>query len=478
MPKGISRYQNYSQPAATHAVEWRSPYTPYPEQLEFHKHKARFRVLAFGRRGGKSKSSIVETFECLRDSLRVIPEGRIPRAWVVAPTFNLVEEDWRIAIEIFGPILVERNIAKMSMMLPLGNGRIGEIEFKSAERKDEGLRGAGIVFALLDEAARIPKEAWEYGVRPALADFRGRAVFISTPRGRNWFYELWKKGQVKEGEVGYDPDWKSWQFPASINPYFPKEEWESIQATTPSLLWKQEYLAEFLENEGVVFGGLSKVAGGDLSDPKEGRRYSHGWDLARSLDFTVGITMDDTGQVVRVHRSKELDWSLQKKLIQANWMKYQPGKTWIDSSGVGDAIESDLRRVEMSLEGVKTQSALVKTELIEHLIVCIENGSIQIPSEKDTPGLNWLWEELRSFERVDLGTGNYRYCAPEGKHDDGVIALALAAWGLRSVLGRKVRLEEQPSRWTSWRDYQSLQKQPLYQAGGVTVRPGIIARPW
>ena len=474
----MSRYRQ-SKVAQIVPQTYDLPYTPHEYQGMFHKDPHRFRVLSCGRRWGKSKASIAETYQCLVEAAPAIPTNKVPRAWVIAPTFALVEEDWRIALELFGPVLIDRNVAKMSMIIPINNGRAGEIEFKSAERKDEGLRGAGICFALLDEASRIPREAWELGIRPALADYRGRAVFISTPAGRNWFHDIWNEGQKPDSE------WKSWKFPSNLNPYLPTEEWEAIKRSTPSLIFQQEYMAEFLEDSGMVFHGLDRCSGPGPQPAQEGSRYSIGVDLARTVDFTVITVLNEKGQVVYLNRSKELSWDHQKKLIHRIWSQYSvysPCQVIMDSSGVGDPIEYDLRKMGVPTVGVKTQSSVLKSELIEGLMVAIEQGWIQFPSEQLYPEHRWLWEEMRSFESEVLPSGHIRYQAPPGKHDDGVMSLCLAAHGFRGVLGKnKPESHIGEQKYTTYEEYNEMsnpRKPHTTYIGkfGVRVAPMVSPR--
>ena len=405
-------------------------------------------------------------------------KSKRPRGWCIAPTFPLCKEDWRIALELFGEAIVDRNVNDLRLDLlvndPCEPDKIAEIEFKSAERADEGLRGAGLDGALLDECSRIPADAWTLGIRPALADKRGRAIFISTPAGYNWFRDIFKLGQD-----GTDPEWKSWRFPSNTNPYFPKDEWDKLEKVTPKMVWKQEYLAEFLEDGSSVFHGLEKCVGPAPREPREGERFSHGVDLARVHDFTVIIVLTDFGELVYAHRSKELEWSLQRKLISAAHQKYAHSIVHMDSSGVGDPIESDLRRAGIPTEGLKTNSSNVKSDLIENLMVAIEQGWLKIPDEKQNPEFEWLWEELRSFTMEVLPSGHTRYTAPSGYHDDGVIALSLACWGIRHRMGRKPQVEEARNEYTTWGQYNRMTdpKRKRRWVGGRELRPAILINP-
>ncbi len=425
-------------------------YRSHEVQRAVHADTHRFKVLCCGRRWGKSLFGVYELYKNL-----VFSSDKNPRGWIVAPTYPMVREDWRICWEMLAPLIVDQNVNDMRLTV-IANvdpavPRYADIELKSAERSDEGLRGAGLTALLVDEASRVGKDAWEFGLRPSLADKRGKATFISTPKGMNNFYDLWKVGMD-----GIDEEWASWQFPSVSNPFFPKDEWEKLEKVTPKDLWRQEYLAEFLEDGASIFHGLSDCEGGQLTNQGSDRWVCVGVDLARKLDFTVLVHMDDTGQVISVIRSREMDWSVQRALIKSAKDRHPTARVVIDSSGVGDVIEEDLRKAGVAPQGVKTNSPVVKTELIENLLIAIESGHIRIPSEKNFPEIGWLWDELRSYTREETGFGHFRYQAPAGKHDDGVIALALAAWGQKGRLGRHNIIKEPESEYTTYDQWKKL----------------------
>ena len=127
------------------------------------------------------------------------------------------------------------------MDITLVNGAI--IYVRGADRPDT-LRGVSLTYAVLDEVADIKPEAWEQVIRAALSDKKGRALFIGTPNGRNWFYDLFKLG-----DSGDDPSWKAWHFTTKDNPLIDPEEIDAAKKTMSSFAFKQEYMASF-DNAG------------------------------------------------------------------------------------------------------------------------------------------------------------------------------------------------------------------------------------
>lgn len=423
---------------------------PYSLQREIEEDSHRFRVISCGRRWGKTFCAMREAFQIM---LRRYGEtGRKQRGWVVAPTFPLVKESWMTAEEILKDAIIDKKLTDMKMVFD-----IGFLEFKSAERGSDGLLGAGLDLAIIDEAKLVSKESWEQGIRPALSDKQGRAMFISTPKGRGFFYELFLKGRNNEGG-----QWASWQHPTCTNPYFPKEEWEVIKVSTPEMILRQEYMADFLENEATVFKNLSRCLGGELEAAQPKEFYTIGIDLGKTVDFTVIIVMkNSTKQLVDIYRESKLDWGVQKDLIRGVISRYPNHLAMIDSTGLGDPIADDLRRYGINIRDYKFTNKS-KEALVEQMVIAIEQGLISIPQVAQT---QFLIDELQSFNYEILPSGRVRYSAPDGLHDDGVVSLALAVMGLAPILYEKPRTEEQ-KKWGTADDWEALYKMIDYEQRG------------
>jgi len=392
---------------------------PFALQREIADDPHRFRVVDCGRRWGKTYFAMIEAFNML---VAAFERNRKPaRVWVVSPTFPLVREDWLLAEQILKDAITEKRISEFTLKCD----PFGMIEFKSAEREDEGLRGAGLDGCVVDEAARVSQKSWEQGLRPALADKLGRALFISTPKGRNWFYELYLQGQEENSQI------KSWKHPTHTNPYFPASEWQTIVDSTPELILKQEYLADFLEDSASVFKNINECLRGTLEEPKVGEYYTLGVDLARTEDFTcISVIRNKTCSVVEFIRFNNLDWSYQKEMIKSTALKWNKALVWIDSTGVGDPIEEDLRKSGVATKDYKFTNAS-KEAMVEQMMIAIEQKLISIPICDRT---SVLVDELKAFTYSVLPSGRIRYEAPSNYHDDCVVSLGLAVWGIKHLL--------------------------------------------
>jgi len=190
--------------------------------------------VAAGRRCGKSRLAattlIIEALRC--------PAGSA--VLYVAPTNGQARQIiWDVLLEIGRDVIQNSHINNMDITMING----AKIYVRGADRPDT-LRGVSLTYAVLDEVADIKPEAWEQVIRASLSDKKGRAIFIGTPKGRNWYYDLFKMGQEE-----IDPDWKSWHFTTQYNPLIDPTESESAKKTLSSFAFKQEYLASF-DNAG------------------------------------------------------------------------------------------------------------------------------------------------------------------------------------------------------------------------------------
>lgn len=199
-------------------------------QQEVFKDSARFKVIAAGRRCGKSRLSavtlLIEGINC--------PEGSA--VMYVAPTLGQARTIiWDLLNELGRPIIKSAHINNLEITLV--NGR--KILVRGADNPDS-LRGVSLSYLVMDEVAFIKAEIWEKVLRAALSDKKGRAMFISTPSGRNHFYDWYQLGQS-----GEDEEWKSWHFTTADNETIDPKEIEAAKRTLSSFAFNQEYMSSF-----------------------------------------------------------------------------------------------------------------------------------------------------------------------------------------------------------------------------------------
>lgn len=379
----------------------------HPGQRAVWNERARFKVLACGRRWGKTT---LGSLACIADG------ARGGRAWWVAPSYKMAQVGWRaisrLAQQIPG---VEIRLGELAVRFPNG----GSAQVRSAD-DPQSLRGEGLTLAVLDECAFMQEAAWVEALRPALSDKRGGALFISTPKGHNWFWRVYQRGQN-------DPDWRAWRFPTGSNPHIAKSEIEAARRDMPERVYLQEYEAQFLDDAGGVFRKVMEAATATEQEPQREHEYIMGVDWAKTTDFTV-LTMLDVKErrMVALDRFNQIDWSLQRGRLKALYERYKPVSIIAETNSIGEPNIEALRQEGLPVQGFTTTNAS-KAQVIEGLSLAFEQGALAILNDPVLIG------ELQAYELERLPSGLTRYNAPEGMHDDCVISLALAWWGASAM---------------------------------------------
>jgi len=390
-------------------------YEPHSGQRLFHEtpdisKRSRFRIACCGRRFGKTMASANEIIEHAIAYKKTVN-------WWVSPTYQQAMIVYRMIENALSDTNYMKENLKSEKRILLRNG--STISFKSADNFN-ALRGEGVNFLVIDEAATIQREAWEQALRPTLSDKNGRALIVGTPKGRNWFYELFARGCDPE-----QTEYKSYSFPTWTNPLIPESEIEEVKRSLPADVFRQEYEAQFLEDSAGVFRNIRDCIAGSFEEPTSNKRYFIGWDIAKHTDFSVLVCMDHNRHVVAFDRFNQIDYSLQLSRVQSMSEKYR-APVLMDSTGAGDPVMEQLKLRGVPVEGYNL-SSVSKQQLIEHLAVGIEQRLITFPQ------IDVLINELQIYEYEMTRAGNVRYNAPAGFHDDCVIALGLAYWKSRQT---------------------------------------------
>lgn len=376
-------------------------------QREIFASPARFRVVSAGRRFGKTRLGVI---------LGYCAAATGHRMWWVAPTFPVSSIAWR-SLRQTARVFPGSEVHESDRRIELPGG--GWIQVKSADNPDS-LRGEGLDLAIMDEAAFVAEAAWQESIRPALSDYAGRALFISTPAGRNWFWRLYQGA----GEPG-QTDWARWQFPTSANPYIAAAEIEAARASLPERIFQQEYLAQFLEGGAGVFRRVQEAATATPQDkPVSGHTYAFGLDWGKLNDFTAVTVIDlDTRELVCMDRFSRIDYVTQRARVQALAETFKPYVVVAEQNSMGEPLIEELCRMDLPVQPFVTTN-LSKSRAIDSLALAFEKGNLKILNDPVLIG------ELQAFEATRLPGGLMRYAAPEGMHDDCVMSLALAFQGL------------------------------------------------
>lgn len=313
------------------------------------------------------------------------------------------------------PLIKEHH--KGDLFIKLING--SEIKFVGVENYD-ALRGLAINYMYLDEFQFMKSGAWQNALRPMLTVAGKKCYIASTPRQQGTlFHEMYVKG------LGGDDNYFSVHKNYLDNPLANLQEVEDARLNLPELIFRCEYLGEFIQNGSEVFRGIDNAATLQFRPPNPGEKVFAGLDLARQKDYTVLTIINDRGEVLFIYRDQKKDWNDIVYNIIRYLKQYNVKKCLVEANSIGDVVLDLLRKggANNIIESFYTDKT-TKPDLIESLIVSFENGAIRIPTQKEFPA---LYNELQVFSYVyNPNSRSIKYGAPVGFHDDCVMSLALA----------------------------------------------------
>ena len=282
------------------------------------------------------------------------------------------------------------------------------IQFFSGERPD-GIRGNTFDYLICDEFDFMKKDIWGEVLQPAVMVKGKKVVFISTPKGKK---ELYRLSLMRHNDDRY----KYFHFTSYDNPMIDHKEIDAIKMTLPDHIFRQEYLAEFMDNAGGLFKNVREAV--KSPGDKSGKLYG-GLDIGRADDYTVLTIENKQGQEVYVERWRQQEWSSIIDKVAACIKKYN-ALTYVEVNNQGDVFYEMLKKKVGNLIEPYTTTSKTKPIMIEDLAVSFEQGTVTVLNNE------WQIDELEAFTYVyDPRTRNVKYSAPEGIHDDYVISKAL-----------------------------------------------------
>ena len=337
--------------------------------------------------------------------------------WWVAPVYRQAQIAYSRMKRALPPWVI-KHTNDTDNTLVLFNDAI--VRFRSAEKPDN-LYGEDVYAAVVDEASRMREAAW-HAIRSTLTATRGPVRIIGNVKGRgNWFYKLARKAQMGAPGHAYR---KITAYDAIAGGVLDPEEIADAKASLPEAVFKELYLAEGSEDGENPFG-LTNIAACQISEFSDERTVCIGADLGDTTDYTVVVGLDRYGNMTGIERWNKTGWPFTKKrLIQII------GKTpaLIDSTGLGSPIVSDIVAECGAAEGYLF-STKSKQHLMEGLALGLQGRELGLVN---TGHGKVLVDELEIFEYEHTRTTTL-YAAPEGFHDDCVMALALAREQLRRL---------------------------------------------
>lgn len=307
--------------------------------------------------------------------------------------------------------IIERvNFSQFEIKLKTGS----KILFKSAERED-GLRGYTFDYLIIDEASYIKESAYKRAIQPTVFIKGKKVLLFSTPRGRDWFYNMHKMGHDQEFK-----QYTSCRMSYEGNPYVNLEEIESARKALPEAIFRAEYLGEFLEGESMVFQNFNTNIFDQYPRPV-GKVYG-GLDTGQSSDYTVLTLVDSQGKVIDIYRDNKKTYEEMTNEVLRRVRKWN-ATLMVETNSIGGPVFESLKKQWQDTHPFNTSNSS-KREIIESLILGFNEGSICIPSIELSPDLH---HELEVFEmNYNPKTRTVQYAARTPFHDDMIMSLAIS----------------------------------------------------
>ena len=287
------------------------------------------------------------------------------------------------------------------------------IKFRSALSGDT-LRGESVHYLVLDECADIKRSTIEEVLLPMLNVTGRKVLSVGTPKGKNYFHDLFQKGN------GDDPNYKSFKFISSDNPFAKPAILNIAKQSLPQDLYAQEYLGEFIDSAS-VFKNINELATIKLIDkPKTGDKYWAGVDIALKDDYTVIVLFNQKAELVYYDRFNNTTAPLLKERLIKTFNLFKPEKIMIEENNQGLPIIDDLKYIHKikNIIGFMTTSKS-KPEIINNLMNACASSKLTFPN------CELFKDEMKMFTMSISNSGTVQYSAPSGFHDDCVMATAI-----------------------------------------------------
>lgn len=407
-----------------------SIWKPHAGQIDFLLNGAKIKVLACGRRWGKTDVCAIAILASL---FQPFPKKHL----VLAPTLDQATLLFDRTVQLLGNLLEREGdsskVKEKRTPYPRFEWNGHRVVARSGH-VGRSLRGNEATDIVVDEAAFVPEELIAEVAMPMLATSGGRLTLISTPRGMNHFWRFFQMGQ-EEANLSI---W-SRRSPTSESPYVSADFLEMQRKLISERAYRVEYEAEFLDSAGRVFR-TEAIDGCLVVDFDEQPRapFFVGVDWAKFGDYTAvavlsGIRQDS--KLVEIDRFHGSSWKEQVAKAARMIAQYPKAQVLCDATGNGDPLVEMLRE---QLPGHRVEglhfTAPIKTEMVDRLAWTFENEAIQMRPHPD------LIRELQHFETSETASGNTKYGAVSGSHDDLVIALALATRLLPHYYGSGIQV--------------------------------------
>ena len=384
----------------------------HPAQLEIFNSEARFKVVAAGRRFGKSRlAAWILIIKALQSPSKDV--------WYIGPTFQQSKEImWGMLKELLqGTDLIE-STHENTATITLTNGR--KISLKGSDRPDT-LRGVGLYYVVLDEYASMKPDVWEKIIRPTLADVKGEALFIGTPEGKNHFYKLWVEAGKEDNE-----GWEQFQYNSTDNPILDPEEIKIARETMSTQAFRQEFEASFVSFTGGIF--QNDWIQYDEEEPDEGNYViavdPAGFENVEKERGRKGSALDETAIAV-VKISGDTWWV--KDILHGRWNIKETSSKILEA-----AIQNEATTVGIEAGALKNAIMPYLEDKMRASGRWVVITDVTHGGKKKADRITWALQGRLEHGKLTFNTGNWNSdfevqlleFPTKGTHDDMVDALA------------------------------------------------------
>ena len=356
-----------------------------PWQQEVYGDNTRFKVVAAGRRCGKSRLAAWAMI------IRALSTPRVD-VFYVAPTQGQARDImWSVMEDLAHPVISSKHVNNMQFKLANGS----RISLKGADRPDT-MRGVSLEYLVMDEYADMKPVVWEEILRPALADRKGDALFIGTPKGRNHFYELYQYALTED-----DPSYTAWHFTSYDNPLLDPEEIDLAKKSMSSYAFRQEFMASFEALGSEIF--KEDWIEFTEEEPSDG-------------DYYISIDLAGFSDIAKASNSK------QKKLDQTaiSVVKASPQGWWVADIIYGrwdvkktarkifDAVE-EYRPISIGIEKGALKNAVLPylTDLMKERNRYFRVEELTHGNQRKVDRIVWALQGRFEHGRIELNKGNW-----------------------------------------------------------------------
>lgn len=377
---------------------------PHQKQAEMLDSPKRRKMLLAGRRAGKT------TGLGMLAVLRAL-EGR--RVLELAPSADQTDAFWDTVCAAFQPAIaagvIYKNETHRVLELPMG----GRIRAKTAWNADtaRGDYGGTIIH---DEYSFMAGDVWGKVTSPMTLDTDAEVIFAFTPNGRNHAWKLYQEALAAPAR------WDVWHFTSFDNPYLSRPALAEITKDMNERAYQQEIMAQFLTDGAGVFRNVRMLSTAAPELAREDRRYVIGRDWARTNDASVSSVWDIAARrEVALEVENDTPYSIQIGRLKALADRYNNALVIAEQNSLGDPLIEQAAGAGIRVMPFTTTNA-TKAEAVSMLVMACERGGIAF--QDDERGIL----EMESFESSRTPLGMVKYAAPEGNHDDIVMARLFA----------------------------------------------------